>query len=207
MSDRSRPVTGRRSLRDEITALDVRLVEHDQRAHRGSSKALREYKRGAGIAVPRSRRARRWLAAVPEAREQRPALATRASSELLAFVLALDQEGGRACAEPDRLPARRRHRARGDGAGRAGARAAAARARDRRALPFGGAAIDELGDPLPAGDARRLPLRRRGAARRGRRAEVGRRRRAARSGAARAAQGARRLREPAPGSRAATSTW
>ena len=45
-----------------------------------------------------------------------------------------------------------------------------------------------------------------GAARRGRRPDVGRRRRSARAGPDRAAQGARRLREPAAGARRARST-
>ena len=106
-----------------------------------------------------------------------------------------------ACAKPHRLPARRRDRPRGDGRRPC---ACSRRCRSRSSVEehlFGGAAIDAVGDPLPAGDARRLPRGRRRAARRGRRPEVGRRRGAARGGADRPAQRARRLREPAPGGR------
>ena len=66
-------------------------------------------------------------------------------------------------------------------------------------LPFGGAAIDATGEPLPDDDARGVPRRARRAARRGRRPALGRRLGAARAGPPRAAQGTRRLREPAPG--------
>ena len=66
----------------------------------------------------------------------------------------------------------------------------------------GGASIDADGDGAHRRGARRLPRRRRRPARRGRRAELGHhrpRRAAPRAGAARAAQGPRPVRQPAPG--------
>ena len=84
-------------------------------------------------------------------------------------------------------------------AGRARARARCRVEVEVVRLPFGGAAIDASGDPLPAETleacraARAVLLGAVGGP------TLGRRRRAARAGPARAAQGARRLREPAPG--------
>ena len=90
----------------------------------------------------------------------------------------------------------RRDRARGRGRGDAGAR----RARDR---PFGARVRRQRdprpGRPAPGRDARRLPRGRRRPARRRRAARARGPGRSAGAGAARAPQGARRLREPAPG--------
>ena len=100
--------------------------------------------------------------------------------------------------ERDRLPAGRRHRPRGDRRGACACSRAAARAGDR-ALPFGGAAIDGLGDRCPTETLEAC----RGAdavllgAVGGPRWDGGAVRPEA--GTDRAAQGARRLREPASG--------
>ena len=65
-------------------------------------------------------------------------------------------------------------------------------------LPFGGAAIDATGEPLPDSTLEACRASKRCAARRGRRPALGRRLGAARARPPRAAQGSRRLREPAP---------
>jgi len=65
-------------------------------------------------------------------------------------------------------------------------------------LPFGGVAIDEFGDPLPAQTLATCRSARAVLLGAGRRPEVGRRQRPARGRSAGAAQGARRLRQSPP---------